>query len=375
MPDNNPNLINESEVPTEWEDAPKPATPPPPRPNPPEIPQYFSGSMPPALQHDKSFVGTEVASPRIPKASLMPLGNQGSGFTNAAAQSTVIKEISTTSGSQITLKTNGANNPNQGVLDLEPGSDNVSLSSDGSGAVRISVSESGSGPFMFRPDFKRWTLWTQPGGAGGVSGFIGINDTLTNTISGTVTSALVAASATDDYGVKIQQSANGGYNAITGVQNLIPARAFSLFIPMRISTNSGNIRVWAIASNPNNSSDISAIMTSNTPNRDIVGFRYSTGIGGNWFAVQAQVGGGMTTVDTGVAASTNSVMLQVDYDPTTTTSTYYINGVQVATISTTPPTLTFPLGGMIGVGGSTGSANAINIFSFYSEMRTTVTTT
>jgi hypothetical protein len=53
------------------------------------MPQFFSGSMPPTLQHDVSFVGTEVGTPRIPKYSLMPLGNQANPFTNAAAASTI----------------------------------------------------------------------------------------------------------------------------------------------------------------------------------------------------------------------------------------------------------------------------------------------
>ena len=96
MPNNN--LINEEHVPGNWE--PVEATPivpgqapssAPAAPVPHDMPQFFSGSMPRQLQLDTSFDGTATASPRIPKHSLMPFGNQASGFTNAAAQSTVVK--------------------------------------------------------------------------------------------------------------------------------------------------------------------------------------------------------------------------------------------------------------------------------------------
>jgi hypothetical protein len=91
----NPYLMDESKIPDNWTPTDSVAVRPgqaplaagaAPIPN--EMPQFFSGSMPPVLQHDVSFVGTEVASPRIPKTALMPLGNQANPFTNAAASST-----------------------------------------------------------------------------------------------------------------------------------------------------------------------------------------------------------------------------------------------------------------------------------------------
>lgn len=86
---NNPNLISEDQIPANWQpvDAHS-AAPAAPAPVQPDIPQYFSGSMPPALQHDASFVATEIGTPRIPKSPLMPLGLQASPQTNAAVSST-----------------------------------------------------------------------------------------------------------------------------------------------------------------------------------------------------------------------------------------------------------------------------------------------
>lgn len=85
----NPHLMDEKDIPSDWKpvDASVPTGAPAP-PVPHDMPQYFSGSLPPVMQHDVNFVATKMGSPRIPKSSLMPFGNQLNPFTNAAAQST-----------------------------------------------------------------------------------------------------------------------------------------------------------------------------------------------------------------------------------------------------------------------------------------------
>jgi hypothetical protein len=100
MPDN-PYLTSEEEVPSNWSPVETETMGPGKSPAPPiphAMPQYFSGSMPPALQHDTSFVSTEVGSPRIPKTSLMPLGLQLSSITSAAIQSTATNIAQITPG-------------------------------------------------------------------------------------------------------------------------------------------------------------------------------------------------------------------------------------------------------------------------------------
>lgn len=99
MPDN-PHLMDEKNIPSNWQpiNASIPSGAPAP-PVPHDMPTYFSGSLPPVLQHDASFVATEMGSPRIPKSSLMPFGNQSNPFTNAAAQSTTKIVIQGTAGS------------------------------------------------------------------------------------------------------------------------------------------------------------------------------------------------------------------------------------------------------------------------------------
>ncbi len=79
-------LMSEENIPENWVPADVPLNAPAVTTRIPK-PKFFSGSLPPNLQHDASFVGTEPPS-NIPKNSLMPFGNQSNPFTNAAAQST-----------------------------------------------------------------------------------------------------------------------------------------------------------------------------------------------------------------------------------------------------------------------------------------------
>jgi hypothetical protein len=58
-----------------------------------DVPPLFSGSLSPYIQHDSSFVGTQVGKSRIPSNSLMPFGPQNNP-QNAAAAQTVVNESS-----------------------------------------------------------------------------------------------------------------------------------------------------------------------------------------------------------------------------------------------------------------------------------------
>lgn len=114
-------LIPESQVPAMNDaDSVKPkGAPAPPVPN--AMPPYFEGSIAPQLQQNVDFSGTEVASPMVPKYSLMPFGNQASALTNAAAQSTASKTIPTPSPSsayyQIVAE-GGARFPQRNILNF-----------------------------------------------------------------------------------------------------------------------------------------------------------------------------------------------------------------------------------------------------------------
>jgi hypothetical protein len=89
----------------------------PPIPN--NMPPYFAGSLAPQLQQNADYVGVQVGTPRIPIHSLMPFGNQASAFTNAAAQSTVIKTAPSVPG----INAIGFNGP----IEISPQTQKVTL--------------------------------------------------------------------------------------------------------------------------------------------------------------------------------------------------------------------------------------------------------
>jgi len=132
-------LMEEKNIPANLVPAPDTAplgAPAPPAPN--DMPQFFSGSMPPSLQHDVSFVGTEVGTPRIPKYSLMPFGNQSNPFTNAAIESTALKVVNTTSPAKQTDVESIATNPQSAGFYVVQLSDNdaiIPLSNNSGGTV------------------------------------------------------------------------------------------------------------------------------------------------------------------------------------------------------------------------------------------------
>lgn len=130
-------LMDESQVPNNWVPVTRDAGAKPAPPARPDMPQFFSGSLPPALQHDTSFVGTKVGSSGIPQHSLMPLGVQGDPNTNAGLQSTTTRVIQSGTVQAVKLETNGAPNGAQNLLNLQQGT-GVKLVDDGSGDVIIS---------------------------------------------------------------------------------------------------------------------------------------------------------------------------------------------------------------------------------------------
>lgn len=344
----------------------------------PVVPQYSAGSLPPSFQQNVDFVNTQQPTPNAPHHSLMPLGLSANSVSSAQITS-VVKTSQRLVGNQLLLETDGLQNTNQSVLNIVAGP-NITAQSDASGAVTITGAAS-SGLFTSRPDFKRWTLWAQNGGAGGIggTGFTAVNDSIVNTQSGAITFTAIPPSSVDDFGFeqKITGGTAGNFSAITGTSGIIPARDFSVFCPIRLSTATAHMRVWVVATDV--AGGVGNLANNDVPGAtNIVGFRYSTTIGANWFAVVANAGTAQSEVDTGVPInSAVANMLRVDFDSASSTYTFFIDGLQVATLSTANnPSTTQPLLGFVSVAcvGGVASTNAIRYSAFYTEMRTVVTT-
>lgn len=106
---------------------------------------------------------------------------------------------------------------------------------------------------------------------------------------------------------------------------------------------------------------VAAVFNTNTPAANFIGFRYAVGTDTTIKAVCQTSAGSQTVVDTGIAPTLSVTPQTFEIVPTAggATMTFYINGVQVATISTNVPTTGTPMSSLIVWDGLTsGSSNA-----------------
>jgi hypothetical protein len=119
MPNND--LINEGQVPSNWEPVEVTPSKGSAAPVPHEMPPLFAGSISPNLQHDTSFVGTETNSPRVPKFALMPFGPTANAAINAATKSVIINRSNSSSNSgNPTPAPSGGGGSSQITLNIPP---------------------------------------------------------------------------------------------------------------------------------------------------------------------------------------------------------------------------------------------------------------
>lgn len=193
----NPYLMDEGKIPSNWSPAETgrplgaPAAP-----VPHDMPQFFSGSMPPALQHDVSFVGTEVGTPRIPKYSLMPFGNQANPFTNAAAQSTVINGGGTPAPPEPDIESIGINQ--------QPGTSYTVQVSDRDTLIALS-NNSGGTVILPGPTTGTFQFLQVQTGSGGHSATIAITNTKGN--------LMIVSAKTSDGGLVVPNISDSNGNA------------------------------------------------------------------------------------------------------------------------------------------------------------------
>jgi hypothetical protein len=100
-----------------------------------------------------------------------------------------------------------------------------------------------------------------------------------------------------------------------------------------------NCRSWLGFSDGATSGDTSTF-AADTPNKNVVGFRYSAG-SANWQCVTSTDSSHVTTTDSGIAADTSYHLFDITYDLTSVR--FYIDGALVATHTTNIPASTTDL--------------------------------
>ena len=267
----------------------------------------------------------------------------------------VPNQIGSSSGASagsLTLQTNGVNNGSQQLLNLVNGA-NITITQDGTGDVTIASSGS-SGPRA-----RGWRGWTTDGEAGihpsqgfgcipaanlaGGASNTAINPTATETsMTGFTTSANPSSISFLDW------SGGNDYNSLSlGNLGLAETR-------MRLGGTT-TIRCWiGLGVNFGN------FYKSDTPPETTVAFRYSTAAGDTHWQCVVSDGTTQVTVATTVAPDANGHTFGIE--PSGTNFLFFIDGIQVASVSRTTTTLvgTTLMNGFFSVDNA-GTAN--NVFA------------
>jgi len=102
-----------------------------------------------------------------------------------------------------------------------------------------------------------------------------------------------------------------------------------------------NIRSWFGMAMPNNTVTGVTTWAGDTPDGNIIGFRYSAGVDVNWKVVIGTGPANLTVIDTGMVADTNFHIFQID-SPDGVSFTFSIDGKVVASsqgVATVPNTI------------------------------------
>ena len=147
---------------------------------------------------------------------------------------------------------------------------------------------------------------------------------------------------TSSYGTASPNVVIGVHHWQTGNSGAINVKMFYRMQHKLAISPVNNTRYWwglfvyangsALGQNGTNYVNSSQLCTD-TPNRTIVGWRWSQGTDTNFKAVVIQAGGSSYILDTGVPADSSQHVFDVTLDAAFTYYTFYIDGVQVAQVS------------------------------------------
>jgi hypothetical protein len=190
------------------------------------------------------------------------------------------------------------------------------------------------------------------------------------------TNARFTASGSEPPSESFTSAATASVNVVAGVRhgwgaNIGANEVFTYGSVYRMSqrvkfNNSSNVRYW-LGVSEGNTADFtgSAALASDTPNRNYAMFRFSAGTDSTIKAVCGTSSATQTVVDTGVSVSTSaSKLFEIAW--TASTFTFFIDGVQVAQITTNIPGTSTRFGTLV-CADNKNTATAVG-FTFYNSM-------
>jgi hypothetical protein len=168
------------------------------------------------------------------------------------------------------------------------------------------------------------------------------------------TPVAVNPTSTSAWGRQLTSSSVASTNTVVGAEHgtggnstLIGMNAFyrmSIKLKTQVLTNARwwvGLGCWSNGSSAGHNNVVlinSTAYASDSPNKTTIGFRYSNGVDTHWQAVTCIGGGSQTNVDTGITPdTTNPHVFEIAWNAAKTAVNFFIDGKNVATISTNLP--------------------------------------
>lgn len=272
----------------------------------------------------------------------------------------------------IDLQTNSVDNADQTVLNFED-TPTVTWASTAGGVVKATatVVPPSVGP---RPNTANWKLWSSSGSSSAnfaaesvgcvpnasADTFVSVNPTSTQPAMIELNCATTAGGSQVIFGDNRGGTAQRNYTL--GILAVIQLKA------VLTTVSSSAIRFWYLANDHAN--NLEGLLVSNNPAVNGVGFRFAPAAGDvNFQAYACTDGTHFTIVDTGIVADTAAHTFEVKNSAGGAIMLYFIDGVQVATISTNVPATSVLLGSTISVD-NLGTTNAAGVKLAYSYLET-----
>lgn len=259
----------------------------------------------------------------------------------------VDQNVNTALTTTLALKTNGTSNGSQTILNMVSGA-GITVTQDGAGNETFATvaPASAASPGFLLPNNFYWTQGTGSSIVGIANGFStngtqasGPLATATEPTGRLLTSTAVA-STQNATAVAVGLGANPGQGQVTPGLLL---RGSTRIMTQAVTA----LRYWVGLFDSSGGTIGGATYVSDTPNANYCMFRHSDTTDTNWKAVCATSNVAQTVVDTGVATSTTaSYMFEIAFTPAfaPTTALFYLNGTQVASITTNLPSASLGLG-------------------------------
>jgi hypothetical protein len=311
---------------------------------------WGNDQMLPANSYYRVTGYTEVGQPAWGPNNQQVNGDGGTFDVGTWVPNQVISWTPSVQAVEIEVNTVAADS--QTLLDFTD-SDTVTFEDLGSGQITAHAGASGPPtPVEILAAMQPLRIWKAISNSGSLGNNVGLQPNLTAASNGLIaatatqtnfntmlTSAVASNQASVSFNSLNAYGINPNVGQIWSTQTLKAAKWQAALV------DTANVRVWMVLA------DIYITnmtqLVGDTPNLNLIGFRYSTAAGDTHWKAVCGVGGTLTVVDTGIAIDTLGHQFGIAVSQTSIT--FQIDGVTVATITTHIPANTVRFGDFMSI--------------------------